>query len=337
MQISRISQRDWSRVDLLALLARETVLRRVATTHGGEYAGPCPFCGGRDRFRVWPQHPQGKGRWWCRGCGRNGDAITYLREREGLSYAEACQALTRFPRQRLSTCAPVAPRVTLPEPSVPPSETWQTQCWEALAECQAALDAPVGDKARAWLRQRGLRESSWIAAGLGYNARDQKRHGLYVPRGILIPGFCGTALWYLKVRRPVPPISPPKYTQVKGGRPTLFGVDSLTGKPVVVLCEGEFDALLLWQETHDLIDVVAVGGAGQHLTPHILAPLVHAPQWWLAFDQDQPGNKGAAWWTAFSARVRVVRPPSGNDLTDFHVAGGDLRAWVQGLLTELVR
>ena len=29
-------------------------IKRVANTNGGEWAGPCPFCGGEDRFRVWP-------------------------------------------------------------------------------------------------------------------------------------------------------------------------------------------------------------------------------------------------------------------------------------------
>lgn len=29
-------------------------LVRVSSSGQGEYAGPCPFCGGQDRFRVWP-------------------------------------------------------------------------------------------------------------------------------------------------------------------------------------------------------------------------------------------------------------------------------------------
>lgn len=75
--------------DLLTLLESDTPLRRVSSTNGGEYAGPCPFCGGYDRFRVWP----GKGRYWCRGCGRSGDAIQYLRDFYGLSFTEARRAL----------------------------------------------------------------------------------------------------------------------------------------------------------------------------------------------------------------------------------------------------
>lgn len=76
-------------VDILTLLSRDTDLRRVASTSGGEYAGPCPWCGGRDRFRAWPE----SGRWWCRQCGRRGDSIQYLRDCHGLTFTEAKRAL----------------------------------------------------------------------------------------------------------------------------------------------------------------------------------------------------------------------------------------------------
>ena len=39
-------------------------LKRVASTGGGEFAGPCPFCGGHDRFRVQPANNI----WLCRYC-----------------------------------------------------------------------------------------------------------------------------------------------------------------------------------------------------------------------------------------------------------------------------
>jgi len=60
------------RTDLLALIGRDT-LRHIASTNGGEWAGPCPFCGGTDRCRVWPN--QEGGRFWCRQCEAQGDAI----------------------------------------------------------------------------------------------------------------------------------------------------------------------------------------------------------------------------------------------------------------------
>ena len=73
------------RVDLLSLIGAD--LRKVATTQGGEYAGPCPFCGGDDRFRVQPHHKNG-GRWFCRGCGDGQwhDVIDFVQKRDGLDF-----------------------------------------------------------------------------------------------------------------------------------------------------------------------------------------------------------------------------------------------------------
>jgi DNA primase len=104
------------------LIAAETPLRWVADTRGGEYAGPCPWCGGRDRFRVWPEAD--KPGYWCRQCGKHGDAIQYLRDRHGLSYPEACERL----------CLPAKPRTpspmfapTAPKPQATPGrpERWR--------------------------------------------------------------------------------------------------------------------------------------------------------------------------------------------------------------------
>lgn len=87
-------QAEIAKIDILALAGQDTTLKRKANTNGGEYCGPCPFCGGRDRFQVWPKHPDGKGRFYCRGCERTGDAVDYKRIRDELtSNGEALAAL----------------------------------------------------------------------------------------------------------------------------------------------------------------------------------------------------------------------------------------------------
>jgi len=60
-----------------------------------EYAGPCPFCGGRDRFVVWGL-PQS--RWMCRQCsdGHAHDAITLYRNAKGFGFVETCRDLARL-------------------------------------------------------------------------------------------------------------------------------------------------------------------------------------------------------------------------------------------------
>jgi len=53
----------------------------------GEYAGPCPFCGGTDRFIVWPDRGA-SGSYWCRQCGKKGGPVQYLVD-SGKGFIEA--------------------------------------------------------------------------------------------------------------------------------------------------------------------------------------------------------------------------------------------------------
>ena len=77
-------------MNLLDLVQKHSPLRKSGGKNGGEWAGPCPICGGHekadsDRFRVWP-HQGDQGRAWCRRCDWEGDAIQFLRDVEGLSF-----------------------------------------------------------------------------------------------------------------------------------------------------------------------------------------------------------------------------------------------------------
>jgi len=67
--------------------------KKVASTHGGEYCGACPGCGGEDRFRIWPEQDGGQGSFFCRGCDTAGDRVTFLMAFDGMSYPEACASL----------------------------------------------------------------------------------------------------------------------------------------------------------------------------------------------------------------------------------------------------
>jgi len=327
--------------DLLSLIGQDTHLKRVASTKGGEWAGPCPFCGGKDRFRVWPNHPGGKGRWWCRGCGRHGDAIDYVRQRDGLSYAEALAALglqkaPNLAQNRRSTAKGLIIRGGQEKHaeqafycgSEPP--TWESiPVQEAVGRCQATLWQDVGKKARDYLHRRGLKDETLRAWGIGYNPKDQRVAGLFFPRGVVIPWTVNGGLWLVKVRRPVPPLPGPKYQQLKGGgKGALYGLDHLADRQAALICEGEFDALLAWQEAGDLVDVVALGSATSRPGHEAVTALLGARRWFIATDRDGAGDKGASWWSEFSARVKRVQPLQGHDLTEFWQAGGDLRAWM---------
>lgn len=104
-----------SHINLLDLIGTDTTLKRVANTNNGEYHGPCPFCGGKDRFIVQPFTCEG-GRWSCRQCTpRWQDAIAYVMRRDtNGSFKEALKVL------ELSTSRDM-PRQNRPMSNVPGS------------------------------------------------------------------------------------------------------------------------------------------------------------------------------------------------------------------------
>ncbi|MCF0231984.1 MAG: hypothetical protein HUJ63_06905, partial [Enterococcus sp.] len=55
----------------------ETTGYKLTRVNYSELSGACPFCGGKDRFRLWPQEGDKGGYWLCRGCsdGRRSDGI----------------------------------------------------------------------------------------------------------------------------------------------------------------------------------------------------------------------------------------------------------------------
>jgi primase-helicase-like zinc-binding protein len=90
-----------SNITAASLLDLLSDLKHAGTSkRGPEYHSPCPFCGGTDRFISWPE--QGNtGRYWCRQCGKRGDAIQLLRDRDGCTFVEAKRRLGLLP-DRLS-------------------------------------------------------------------------------------------------------------------------------------------------------------------------------------------------------------------------------------------
>lgn len=117
-------------VDLLSIIGTDTKLERTAGTRGGEYSGPCSFCGGTDRFKVHPNW--GGGEWWCRGCSpdeRWHSAADYLIKRDGISFREAQEKLGLAPNK------PVQPE----DPQTYPDRHGAT--WADFAKWDAKLDS----------------------------------------------------------------------------------------------------------------------------------------------------------------------------------------------------
>jgi len=282
-------------IDLLALAERDTTLKKGASTKGGEYVGPCPFCGGLDRFHVWPDHPSGWSQFWCRACQRGGDAIAYVMERDGLTFLQVCREYDGGDGNGHKGGHVAHTRPT-PKPAAiikPPSADWQNVALLLVADFEMVLWSDVGKRALDWLRsERGLSDDTIRAWRLGYCPADGNLGELYCDCGVTIPWADATGrLWKVNVRRPT---GEPKYRALKGSvsNGALFGADRLTGKPDLFVTEGEFDAMLLHQAIGDVADVVTLGSESGRLCDNWLAALLTVKRFFCVHRRRRSGRKG---------------------------------------------
>jgi len=320
---------------LLDITQQDTQLKRVSTHRGGEYHGPCPFCGGKDRFRVQPERDF----WTCRQCGLHGDLVAYLVESGRMTKAEAYNARHggAVPLRGSKTAQLTPPT---PEVATPPGKAWQARAWEFVYHCQAALWDDIGKRALAWLRKRGLSDTAIQTGGLGYNSADTwedretwglqgeldkngKPKRVWLPRGVTIPWFVGPDLWRVNIRRPV---GDPKYIGPAGWGNALYNADDLRTDRPAVLVEGELDALTL-DALRGIITPCATGSVGGARRARWIAKLALCPVVLVAFDADQAGEDARRYWLKVLPNGRYWRPFWG-DANAMHNGGVNLRAWV---------
>ena len=320
-------------VNLLSLVIGQGVeLRRVASTGGGEYAGSCPFCGGKDRFRVQPDHKDG-GRWYCRQCGadRWHDAIDFVRRRDSAEFIDAVKTLTGDDLPVATTRSAEKPQAP-PDLVQPPGAEWEGAAMFAIAECADFL-LTQPDAAAVYnylIDQRGLTHETIRTATLGYNARGRKIGDYWLEEGITIPMLSGADLWSVNVRttRAAQKRGRPKYQAMAGSvKRGLYNVNRLEGAHTAVVCEGEFDALLLGQYLPEGWAAVATGGATIPADRWRLH-FAHLDRLLLCFDNDEAGVKARDNWLDMFGWAQLLQVPEGNDITDYWKTGADLAGWV---------
>lgn len=286
----------------------------------------CPFHHEQNGYSlaVWADN------WRCFGaCSTGGDAIAWLQHYRGLTFQEAC----RFLGGELVTdrACPRSAQPTRPDNSLPPASEWQDAARKVVKQAVVNLWTPVGSRALAYLKERGLSRDTIWQARLGFvpgrYSQWNRMEGLNVPCGITIPWFIGDSLWAVKVRRAA---GSPKYVQIAGGSAGgLYNAPSLAGQRLALFVEGEFDALLGQQESGGVCSVVTLGSASSPLSSVWLTDLIGCCVILVAYDADTAGHKGAARLKSLSRRVRTVQVPYGKDLTEFYLLGGHLERWLQ--------
>lgn len=208
---------DTSHVDLLALIERKAGIRTVGKmgiVHGiREIHSNCPWCPiSEDSFIIEIDTGRYSHAIRSSGCGRTGDAITFLYEWEGTSFVDACEELG-IPLDGSQSGETRAHTAYKPEFS-PQTKRWRDTAEAKLSRAQANMHMGIGLE---YARGRGLSDGTILDYRLGYvpfrneNQRfytlDADEWGIdrekpyFMYEGLLIPWFVKGKVWKLQVRR----------------------------------------------------------------------------------------------------------------------------------------
>jgi hypothetical protein len=168
------------------------------------------------------------------------------------------------------------------------------------------------DRIRIYLNERGLNDTILEHSKITW---DGER--------IVIPIFNADGQWIFNKYRRDPAVSTgPKYTYDKGTQATLYGSEKLAGATQVIVCEGEFDSLIL--EAYGFTGVCSTGGAGTFRQDWF--NLMSGKELFMCFDNDDAGRKGMIRLTQMHPSIKCVPLPpevgAHGDITDFFVKLG---------------
>jgi len=256
------------RINVADLVSRYVSVNRVAS---GEWEGPCPQCGGDDRLHC------AEDWWFCRQCHpKRGDAIDFLRHATGCTFQEATEKLTNQPWPERK------PHVNQPKAQRPDDRQadWFEDAAALMRQHQIALP---GSEGATYLRERGLHSDTWAAFGLGFAPYAKYRDAEGTYPAIAIPWVRGGKITAIRYRFLKPP-SKQKLTSLPGSKfgGVLFGGQALPewvqmapdeGRKgaeqhcTLVLCEGEINAMSIWQVARDTnLHVMSLGSETARLS-----------------------------------------------------------------------
>ena len=341
-------QRILQRVPLSDLIGEKVRLKQK----GGRYSGCCPFHDDASpSFYIFDDH------YYCFGCHARGDAITFVREQQGLSFIEAL----RFLAQKYGIEAPELENPSQDRAQRQSEASLYKICAASLQIFQTQLQSQDGAIARDYLINSGFQPDFIEKHQFGLSSKDPQhlvqhllRQGFQVSD--LITSSVANSSQYDKraydffTARLMIPIydlygrvvafggrtlgdEQPKY---KNSRETplfdkshvLYGLhiarDSIRKQRRAIVCEGYMDVLQLWQGGTSY----SVACLGTALTIHHLRRLASlTPRVFLIFDGDRAGRAATLRTVSLALEVpqtefKVVILPANHDPDTFIRAHG---------------
>lgn len=331
-------------INLIELAGRYTELRKVTPK---EHHGPCPWCGGDDRFRVTADY------FACRQCGRKGDTIEFVMQRQNVDFRTAVSILggdvpMNTGEKRKPISKPAESAYTWDEPE-------QRRLVVASHDKLVTAGTRYAWACMEYLQGRGIEPQTIKAFGIGYtsfqlpNTWNGKDFVYPKQLAISLPWFNHDgALVAVKYRF----IEPHTYTDKdgkeqkgkdgKGVRFTsrgqvegnTFGWQALRGADkvdVLIICEGEMNALSLWQAGGGAVDVLSTGSeATTKKLPPVVVDLAQKYKHRIVWAD----KKEIADAAALQIGAASMGSPNGKDANDL-LKAGKLGALLAAMLGRL--
>lgn len=319
--------------DLLTLALGDT--NQKLKRHGNYYIGPCPFCGGRDRFNL--KHTSNGWRWYCRHCGgeKYHTTIDYKMRRDNEDFKQALESLGgKIQIAPRATVIASEPEIALPDPDE------QNKLWRRADVAFSYLKSIAGRSGRRYLTERGITKATIYTYLLGMDpnkfdtATNRRRPAIVIPWFDSTPG--GWTITAIKYRFIDDLARDPKHRYTSVGTPILFGLHAAAGHDVLILVEGEINAMSIMQvSARDLLHIDALSFGSQSggridVLKRVAQEYRHAIIW-----ADDPEK-------ADQLRSLLDRPASALCSPDIDGRKYDANAllqadWLGGFLREVIR
>jgi len=215
---------------------------------GGWLFWQCPFHQGDDT----PSLGVKNNRYFCFACQAWGDGVDWLTEYRHLPKIEALRLVKGNYKSVKATFTPKAKDIP---PLVKPNDAWQNATLSEVILAHKNLFEPQGQAVRDYLINRGITESSWITWTLGSGYAYHPLIGHKV-EALVIPHFDGN--WRINAIKYRFLTGNLRYLMRKGSKPTLYGLWQQV-KPILVVCEGELNAISISQVLGDKATVISPG------------------------------------------------------------------------------
>jgi DNA primase len=310
--------------DLLSFVEKDTLLKKA----GNCQIGPCPFCGeGRDRFTI--KNTPGGYRWHLRKCDHGQgnawqDSIAYFMQRDNLSFVEAVQVMGGESGRPSGITKPKRKK---PAIKVPP-EDWQQAAHNFIEIANVMLTRSTdAAQARTYLLSRGIEESTWWAALLGYAKVTDPKIKTKRPC-VTIPHIDKSMnVLAIKYRFFDDNTKGLRYMARKGSTLFFYGLESLLeNHETLFVVEGEFNQMSILQELSKSADpdprvsVLSPGSENINQLQKAYLPVI-ADRFKRVLIWTDKGKKAQQIQTAIGRPCKLMKSPNGQDANDLLISG----------------